>query len=128
RLSVSRNGASRNGSFPMTAEPRRVPTWAMALALAIVTFAVFAPSMANGFVDFDDPTYVYENTRVQQGLTADNIGWAMTTGYFNNWHPLTWLSYMIDFELYGLHPAGFHFTNVLFHALNAGLLVLVLTR
>lgn len=100
----------------------------MAAALALLTFAVFAPSLRNGYVDFDDPQYVFENLRVQQGLTLDNVRWAFTTGYFSNWHPLTWLSYMLDYELFGLAPWGYHLVNVLFHAANAGLLVLALTR
>lgn len=112
----------------MNPEPRPIPPWAMAAALALLTFAVFAPSLRNDYVDFDDPQYVFDNIRVQQGLTFDNLRWAFTTGYFSNWHPLTWLSYMLDYELFGLAPWGYHLVNVLFHAANAGLLVLALTR
>ncbi|MBS0207572.1 MAG: tetratricopeptide repeat protein [Planctomycetes bacterium] len=80
------------------------------------------------FVPFDDPTYVQENTWVQQGLTAENVRWAFTTDYFANWHPLTWLSYMADRELFNLRPGPMHLMNLLIHIINAVLLFLVLER
>lgn len=97
-----------------------------ALALAALTWLAFGGAIDNGFVAFDDDRYVYENPPVAQGLAPAGIRWAFTTGTEANWHPLTWLSHMADVELYGLDPAGHHFTNLLLHAANAILLFLVL--
>ena len=99
-----------------------------ALALAALVWAAFGGAVRNGFVRFDDHGYVYENSMVVQGLTADGVRWAFTTGHMFNWHPLTWLSHMADVELYGLDPAGHHATSLLLHAANAILLFLVLRR
>jgi tetratricopeptide (TPR) repeat protein len=100
----------------------------IALALAALTAAVFWPARHFTFVNYDDGPYVSENSRVQQGLTAANAAWALTAVEFSNWHPLTWLSYMADFEIYGLNPGGFHATNIVFHALNVLLLFGLLVR
>jgi tetratricopeptide (TPR) repeat protein len=96
------------------------------LFLAVITACVYAPTFSNGFVNYDDPDYVYSNRHVLTGLTRENIAWAFTTGHASNWHPLTWLSHMLDGQLFGEKPAGHHFTNVLFHVANTTLLFLVL--
>lgn len=101
---------------------------AIALALFLGTLALFAQSVGFDFIHFDDRRYVTENPWVARGLTRETLRWAFTTFYFSNWHPLTWLSYMLDFELYGLEPAGFHVTNVLLHAANVTLVYRVLRR
>jgi tetratricopeptide (TPR) repeat protein len=67
-----------------------------------------------------------ENRNVQRGLTIESIGWAFTSYYAGNWHPLTWISHMIDWSLYGRNPAGYHVTNLCLHAANAILLFLFL--
>jgi tetratricopeptide (TPR) repeat protein len=77
------------------------------------------------FAGFDDELYVTNNRHVQAGLTWDNVIWAFTTTDAANWHPLTWLSHMLDCELYGLNPTGHHRTNLLFHMANSLLLFLV---
>ena len=82
---------------------------------------------AFGFVDFDDFQYVASNEHVARGLSWDGIGWALSTGYFANWHPLTWLSYMLDAQLFGLNAGAFHVENVFLHVVNS-LLVLHLFR
>ena len=97
-----------------------------ALALAALVFLAFGGALRNGFVRFDDDAYVFENPPVAAGLTWAGARWAFTTGTEANWHPLTWLSHMADVELYGLNPAGHHFTNLLLHAANAILLFLAL--
>ena len=97
-----------------------------ALALAALVWISFGGALRNGFVAFDDDRYVYDNPPVAQGLAPAGIRWAFTTGTEANWHPLTWLSHMADVELYGLDPAGHHFTNLLLHAANAILFFLVL--
>ena len=78
--------------------------------------------------NYDDDTYVLNNQHVQQGLTWQTFAWSWTSTEFSNWHPLTWLSHAFDCQLYGLDPAGHHFTSVLFHALNVVLLFLLLRR
>lgn len=80
-----------------------------------------------GFV-FDDQQYLVENIHVHSGLTAQGVRWAFTTTYASNWHPLTWLSHMLDVTLYGSKPMGHHLTNVLLHALAAVLLLAALFR
>jgi protein O-mannosyl-transferase len=96
------------------------------LFLAVVI--VFGQTVRHDFVNYDDNQYVYENPQVDHGLTAQGIFWAFTTIDANNWHPLTWLSHMMDCQLYGLHAGGHHLTNVLLHAATAILLFLVLRR
>ena len=98
----------------------------LAVLLAGVTLFAFLPATRCGFVNFDDGPYVYENPIVQRGLTWDGVRWSFTTGTLANYHPLTWLSLMLDSTLWGDSPAGFHLTNVLLHAANAVLLLLVL--
>jgi len=77
-------------------------------------------------VDYDDDEYVFTNPHVRAGLDAESITWAFTSTEMANWHPLTWLSHMLDCQLYGLEPAGHHMTSVALHAANAALLFLVL--
>jgi tetratricopeptide (TPR) repeat protein len=80
------------------------------------------------FVSFDDYEYVKENPQVHAGLTGTSLGWALTTSWAYNWHPLTWVSLQLDYELYGLDPRGYHLTNLLLHSANAVLLFWVLRR
>jgi len=89
---------------------------------------VYAQVGTFDFVDFDDNLYVTENSYVQKGLTKEGFIWAFTTSYAGNWHPVTWLSHMLDSELYGLNPAGHHYTNIGFHIANALLLFFILFR
>ncbi len=95
--------------------------------LALMSFALFAPALSHDFISFDDPVYVTSNVDVQKGVTWENIGWAFcSTAGGNYWHPLTWLSHILDCQLFGLKPWGHHLTSLLFHALNTALLFLVL--
>jgi Tfp pilus assembly protein PilF len=98
------------------------------LLLALVTFLVFGSVASNDFVNYDDPDYVTANAHVQSGLTLSNIIWAFTTGHASNWHPMTWLSHMVDGQLFGLRPGPQHFVNLAFHIANTLLLFLVLRR
>jgi tetratricopeptide (TPR) repeat protein len=97
-------------------------------ALLISTLLVFWQVRNFDFVNYDDDTYVSDNPHILNGLTENTIIWAFTTGYANFWHPLTWLSYMLDWQLFGLNPAGFHLTNLLFHIANTLLLFFVLKQ
>jgi tetratricopeptide (TPR) repeat protein len=94
--------------------------------LLLAVALVFAQTVRFDFVNFDDDQYVYENPQVQSGLTAEAVTWALTHSHATNWHPLTWLSHMLDCQFYGLHPWGHHLTNVLLHAAAAVLLLMVL--
>jgi tetratricopeptide (TPR) repeat protein len=96
--------------------------------LAAITFIVFGQTFHYDFVNYDDDDYVYENPVVQKGLTLRGIIWAFTHIHSFNWHPLTWISHMLDCQLYGLNPGGHHLTNVLLHTAAAILLFLVLRR
>jgi tetratricopeptide (TPR) repeat protein len=98
----------------------------LCVGLALVTAVAFFPALKNNFVNFDDNTYVYENPKVAAGLTRRGITWAFTHFHSSNWHPLTWLSHMLDCQLYGLNAGGHHFTSVLLHAVVAILLFIVL--
>src|SRR6516225_7885962 len=93
-----------------------------------ITWLVFGQTIRHQFVTYDDPQYVYANPEVCAGLSVSRIIWAFTHTIAGNWHPLTTISHMLDCQLYGLDPAGHHFTNVLFHTIAALLLFLVLQR
>ncbi len=100
----------------------------LCLALALGTLALYWPMTHNGFVNFDDEQYIIGNAHVTSGLTWTNVVWAMQSGEAANWHPLTWMSHMLDCDWYGLNPGGHHLTNLLFHIANTLLLFLLLRR
>ncbi len=102
--------------------------FALALLLIVATVALYQPVKRYPFVIFDDQDYVIRNFQIQSGLDWDTVQWAFTSFYSSNWHPLTWLSHALDYQLFHLDPAGHHDTNVLLHALNAALLFWVLWR
>ncbi len=85
------------------------------LSLIAANVIVYAPVWHYDFVNFDDPQYVYENPIVSGGLTWRGVSWALTTGHDGNWFPLTWLSHMLDVQVYGLKAGGHHLTNVMLH-------------
>lgn len=98
----------------------------LAVMLLLVTVLLYWQVKDFDFIHYDDYPYVVENTYVNSGVTLSGIIWAFTGFYESNWYPLTWLSHMIDVELYGLDPAGHHVTNMLFHLCNSLLLFLLL--
>jgi len=101
--------------------------WALAAVLAVVTLITYWPVRQQLFLNIDDDIYVTENRHVKQGLTWEGVKWAFaSTEEANYWHPLTWLTHMADVEIYGLNPAGHHFTNAWLHTVNAVVLFLVL--
>jgi len=102
--------------------------WHLAIAgvIALATVVVFVPVLRHGFVNYDDPEYVTENVHVRAGLSWAGVTWAFAAPHAANWHPLTWLSHMLDAQLFGLSPAGHHATSVLLHATSAALLFEVL--
>ncbi|HUB87995.1 MAG TPA: tetratricopeptide repeat protein [Verrucomicrobiae bacterium] len=100
----------------------------IALLLALLTLLAFLPATRDQFLVYDDQDYVAKNPEVLNGLTWSGIKWAFTTGYASNWHPLTWLSLMLDAQLFGPNAGAFHFVNALFHAANTVLLFALLLR
>jgi Tfp pilus assembly protein PilF len=98
----------------------------MGLALVALVLVLYWQVAGHEFVNLDDQDYIVANPRVRQGLTWDGIGWAFASFHSANWHPLTWLSHMLDCQLFGLAPRGHHITNVVLHAANALLLFLSL--
>ena len=102
----------------------------VSLFLVVMVLIPYGQVLRFDFVSFDDGMYIAENARVSAGLTYENIIWAFTTGAeVANWHPVTWLSYLFDAQLFGSkNAAAFHLINVLFHAINSVLLFLLLHR
>jgi len=98
------------------------------LLLAAVVLALYWPVTGFEFIAMDDNLYLFENPDIQKGLSRQGIAWAITTLYTTNWHPLTWLSLLADYELYGLNAVGYHVSSLLLHILNTLLLFLVLRR
>jgi Tfp pilus assembly protein PilF len=98
------------------------------LILAIITFAVYYQVCTYDFVNYDDNFYVYENPNVKSGLNLDTVKWAFNIGYASNWHPLTWLSHILDWQLFGSNAGGHHITNLIFHIANTLLLFIVLKQ
>src|SRR5215831_12926455 len=109
---------------------RHVPL--LCLALVLLVAVVYAPSYLpyfhHAFTNYDDPEYVTLNKHVQKGLTWPGVAWAFSTAEAANWHPLTWLSHMLDCQLFDLKPWGHHLTSALLHAANTLLLFLLLRR
>jgi tetratricopeptide (TPR) repeat protein len=99
-----------------------------ALSLSVLALAAYAPIWGGGyeFLNVDDDEYVTANPQVRAGLTGPSLWWSLTAFHSHNWHPLTWMSLQLDWQLYGDRPFGFHVTNVLLHAANAALLFLAL--
>jgi Tfp pilus assembly protein PilF len=104
----------------------RLQAWLMALSLMLGTAALYRPATRCDFVTYDDYLYVVDNPHVTSGVTLENTRWALYSGYAGNWHPLTWLSHMLDCEEFGLKAWGHHLSSVLLHALNAGLVFALL--
>ncbi|MGA2258918.1 MAG: tetratricopeptide repeat protein [Thermoguttaceae bacterium] len=96
--------------------------------LALLAAIVFGQTLGHDFIDWDDSQYVVNNPHVTRGLSAQGIAWAFTQRYQSNWHPLTWISHMLDCQMYGLWAGGHHLTNLLLHAATAILLFLALRR
>ena len=99
-------GLETAGAAEARSRSGRKGFWLAVILLALVTRAVYGRVMQYGFVELDDYQYILENPHVRGGLTAANIVWAWTHAYASNWHPLTWMSHILDWELWGRGPAG----------------------
>src|ERR1700719_1977470 len=104
-------GASHPSSFGQ-------PDFFIVLGLAVVTFAIYAQVIGHQFITLDDPTYIKENPMVNRGVTLTGIAWAFTTFYATNWHPLTWISHMLDCQLFGTNAGRHLLVNALIHVAN----------
>jgi Flp pilus assembly protein TadD len=100
----------------------------VSLILVVAVLVVYAPVRQYGFVTVDDPIYVSSNPTVSGGLTWSGLAWAFTTGFGCNWHPVTWLSHMLDVQIYGMNAGLQHVTNVFLHVANTLLLFWLLIR
>ncbi len=114
--------------MPVVLKPfrQRLELLLACLVLAGATLSIYWPVHRFEFIHFDDPEYVLHNPHVASGLTAGNVTWAFTANYAGNWHPVTWLSHMLDVQLFGMNPGAHHLVNVGFHTANALLLLFLL--
>ena len=96
--------------------------WLIALGLAVVTLGIYAQVAGHQFITLDDDQYITDNVMVNRGITFSRIAWAFTTFYQANWHPLTWISHMIDSQIFGMNGGGHLFVNALIHVANTLLL------
>jgi len=115
-------------SFNHKLASRETRHFLLAFALLLLSLLAYSPVFQNKFISYDDIQYITDNPALKAGITFTNIKWAFTTGYRSNWHPLTWLSHMLDYELYGLDPIGHHLTNLLFHMANTIFLFFIFQR
>ena len=114
-----------------TALHRRNLRWVTAcicVCLFVLTWVVFGQTLRYDFVNYDDPRYVYQNTRITSGINVANVAWAFSHIHSENWHPLTTITHMLDCQLHGLNAGWHHFTNVLLHCLAVVLLFVALER
>ena len=121
--------AQRPGLYPVGSSIFRPPQkrrLILSLLLVLATLALYNQVTRAPFLNFDDVVYVIDNPHVHAGLTWNTVVWAFHTSEAANWHPVTWLSHALDYQIFGLNPAGPHMINVLLHAVNAVLLFLIL--
>ena len=107
---------------------KRLIALVVCTALIAVTIIAYEPVRHNGFVTLDDNEYVVENTHIKQGLTLETLKWAFTGTHFYMWHPLTTLSYLVEYEFFGINALGDHLTNLVLHIINALLLFWILKK
>src|SRR5438876_1938526 len=100
----------------------------VSIFLMAITWLVFGETLRHLPINFDDPGYVFKNPQITTGLTSTGILWAFTHSCMQNWHPLTWISHMLDCQFFGLNAGGHHFTNVLLHTIAVVLLFLLLQK
>lgn len=112
---------------PSQAEDRPRLRMLAGIAVFLATLVTYLPSLLNGFTNWDDDIYIYANAHIQRPL-GSVFRWAFTKFYAGNWHPLTWISHAIDYELWGLNPIGHHLTSNVIHSLNAMLVTFVCFR
>lgn len=117
--SIARTGEQTNRTTHQLLGP-------ISITLVLLAIAPYLQTQNHEFIRFDDGVYVYENPQVQQGLSWHNVAWAFTTFSAGNWHPLTWLSHMLDCQIFGLRSGCHHLVSTLLHGTNSLLVFLVL--
>ena len=136
RKRSKKNTSDRSGHFkslndvahPLADEANKTVKIIIYVLLVLATFAIYSQVQDHEFINYDDTIYVTENLNVQAGLTSESVKWAFTTSHPPYWHPVTWLSHILDYQLYGLHPKGHYLTNLFLHIASALILLLVLSR
>jgi len=98
------------------------------IILILATLTVFWQVNQFDFINFDDNTYVTDNGHIRSGITLNGVRWALSTRYADLWNPLVWISFMFDYQLYGLNPGGYHLTNLILHILSTLLLFWLFNR
>jgi len=119
---------SNSQSIAFLKRRRHWLTVGVCTCLTVLAWVVFGQTLRHDFINYDDPRYVYENTKITAGLSISGIAWAFSHIHSMNWHPLTTISHMLDCQLYGSKAGGHHFTNVLVHAVATILLFLALRQ
>ena len=121
--------ANRRKAVPLThAATFDRPDLLILLGLAVMTFGIYAQVIGHQFITLDDPTYIRENPMVSRGVTLAGLAWAFTTFHVANWHPLTWISHMIDCQLFGTNAGRHLLINALIHVANTLLVFWFLLR
>ena len=130
--------AGNDSPLPQPPAHERVRLLVVCCLLLLTVLWVYNPATEHEFTDCDDDAYIYLNPQVSRGLNWENVKWSLTSSAAGNWHPLTWLSHMLDVECYGIHPGtepwkgpeagGHHFTSILLHAVGAMVLFFALRR
>ena len=128
RMTTPLNKNAETAAAPASWKEKVRRPGVLCLLLAVTTLAVFLPVRRHGYVNYDDSDYVTANTHVQSGLKWENVVWAFKSGHASNWHPLTWISHMLDLQIFGEKPGAQHLVSVGFHIANALLLFLLLRR
>lgn len=100
---------------------------AVALIVSLLTILVYLPGLNNGFVNWDDDWYVYENSHIRS-FGYDSLKWMFTTFHAGNWHPLTWISHAADYAIWELDPTGHHLTSIILHGLNTFFVIILIIR
>src|SRR6266478_3117408 len=113
---------------PQVSLPRSAASRIIIAALIFLTVAAFWRVHQNGFISYDDPDYLTANRIVQRGLTSEGLAWAFGNLHAKAtyWHPLTWVSHMIDVQLFGMNPGAHHLVSVALHTANVVVLFLLL--
>jgi protein O-mannosyl-transferase len=119
---------SGNEERSSTVNFSKPPTVILCLLLTLAVLTVYSQISMHDFIAYDDDQYVYENPMVKAGITPAGIHWAFFSFYYANWHPLTWLSHMLDCQMFGLKPGGHHLMNLAIHMASTLLLFIVLLK
>ncbi|MCL0039418.1 tetratricopeptide repeat protein [Nitrospinaceae bacterium] len=136
RKRSKKNTSDRSGHFkslndvahPLADEANKTVKIIIYVLLVLATFAIYSQVQDHEFINYDDDAYITNNLNVQAGFTRESVEWAFTKSYYSDWQPITWLSYILDYQLYGLNPKGYHLTSLFFHIANSLILFMVLLR